>query len=225
MKDIIDSHQIVRICPHCGAKTQQNYLNKLIGSYQYTITSKSYPRHTSHHETDRFVIQDITMLRCCACEKYIIFKDETQIYPIEANIESPNDDMPEDIKKDYNEAKNIFNLSIRGSCALLRLALDKLLIHLKINDKTLYNKINTYCERFEPDETIKQALHTIRIVGNESVHPGTFNIEDNEDIALLLFEILNDITYDTITKKKKRTEMFKRLPKNKTKNINDSDGI
>ena len=219
MKGKIDSNQIVDICPHCGAKTQQKYMNKFIGTYQYTLTTKSYPKHISTHETNKTEIKDISMLQCTACEKYIIFNRETQIYPIIANIEDPNPDMPEDIKKDYDEARNIYNLSVRGSCALLRLALDKLLIYLDIKGKTLFNKINAYCDRFEPDETMKQALHSIRIVGNESVHPGTFNVEDNKDIALLLFEILNDIAYEHITKKKKREEMFKKLPENTIKNI------
>lgn len=219
MNNKIKSAQIINTCPHCGAYTQQNFLNKLNGRYHYTLTSKSHPISYSHHETNKTDIDNITMLQCCVCRNFIIFKDEEQIYPIKANIEDPNPDMPEDIKKDYYEARNIFNLSVRGSCALLRLALDKLLINLEITDKNLFDKINTYCNKFKPDETMKQALHAIRIVGNESVHPGTFNVEDNKDIALLLFDILNDIVQEHITKKKKREQMFKKLPEKAIKNI------
>ncbi len=60
----------------------------------------------------------------------------------------------------------------------------------------------------------------IRIVGNEAVHPGVIDIDDNEDIARAMFEILNEIVDETITKKNKMDAIFEYLPEEKTNSIN-----
>jgi hypothetical protein len=48
------------------------------------------------------------------------------IEPNIGGVPFPNNDLPEDIKNDYIEARDILNKSPRGSSALLRLAIQKL---------------------------------------------------------------------------------------------------
>ena len=50
-------------------------------------------------------------------------------------VESPLDEMPEDIKALYNEARSIVELSQKGSCAIIRLALQKLCNRLAGQDE------------------------------------------------------------------------------------------
>lgn len=52
------------------------------------------------------------------------------MYPKKIIVDMPNEDLSEEIKKDYLEAAIIFNDSVRSSAALLRLALQKLCIQL-----------------------------------------------------------------------------------------------
>lgn len=55
---------------------------------------------------------------------------EKLVFPPERQGETPNPDLPEDIQRDFEEARAILNLSPRGASALLRLAIQKLCIHL-----------------------------------------------------------------------------------------------
>ena len=68
---------------------------------------------------------------CVHCESSSLWLPDQMIYPFinpfpDANIDL-NDD---DVKVIYNEAASIAGLSPRGACALLRLAIEKLLNQL-----------------------------------------------------------------------------------------------
>lgn len=67
---------------------------------------------------------------CERCGDSTIWLGEKIIYPIGSIVEPANPDMPEEIINDYNEAADVFSLSPRSSAALLRLAIQKLCIHL-----------------------------------------------------------------------------------------------
>jgi hypothetical protein len=40
---------------------------------------------------------------------------------------------------------------------------------------------------------IQKAIDLVRVVGNNAVHPGQINLDDNSAIALKLFKIINMI--------------------------------
>ena len=141
------------------------------------------------------------------------------IYPIDSNVSKPNGDMPDNVKSVYYEAKSVLNISPKSACALLRLALEMLLNELDIGGRTLNDKINNYCNDFDSNNRLIKAFHLLRIVGNEAVHPGVIDINDNEDIARAMFEILNEIVDETITKKDKMDAIFEYITKEKTNSI------
>ncbi|QPW61562.1 DUF4145 domain-containing protein [Clostridium botulinum] len=70
---------------------------------------------------------------------------------------------------------------------------------------------------------VQQALDIIRVTGNDSVHPGEINLEDNEDMVIKLFSILNFIVDKLIVEPKEMEEVFNWLPDSKKRAIEKRD--
>lgn len=100
----------------------------------------------------------------------------------------------------------------------------------------LCNQIAGKDEKTKIDETIKdlvknglpsslqKAMDAIRIIGNEAVHPGQINIDDNKDIAIALFKLMNIIVEKMIIEPKEIDDIYNFLPDNKIEGINKRDG-
>lgn len=127
-------------------------------------------------------------------------------------------DMPDDVRAVYEEARLIVNLSPRGSAALLRLALQLLLAHLGETSKDLNTAIGALVARGLP-VWIQQSLDTIRVVGNEAVHPGTLDLRDDRDTALKLFSLMNLIIEHQISQPRELAAIYAQLPEAKRDGI------
>lgn len=201
-------------CPHCGAIAHQKWVCYINGNLM-NIPSNEKPLPKYSEGTKR--INGLVASECEHCKNYMFWFDKKIIFPKYSTVPAPHKDMPENVKKDYVEARNIVNDSPRGACALLRLALDKLMDELEAKGTSLHNKILNYIEEEEEGRgtSLEHAFTSVRVIGNESVHIGTLDMKDNVEIAIALFEILNYIVYDTISKKKKIEEIHNILPEKK----------
>ena len=155
---------------------------------------------------------------CNSCGKDSVWSknrttlDESLVIPrITVGIESPNQDMPDEISKIYTEASLVLSDSPRASAALSRLAIDKLTAQLEPEGKSLNLRIGKLVEKGLP-VTIQQSLDIVRVIGNNAVHPGEIDISDNREIALSLLELLNFIVDNQISQPKRIEEMFQHLP-------------
>ena len=72
---------------------------------------------------------------------------EAMVYPAKSTAPLANPDMPEEIKADYNEARDILQRSPRGAAALLRLAIQKLCIHVGESGKNPNDDIASLVKR------------------------------------------------------------------------------
>ncbi|MCF4991622.1 DUF4145 domain-containing protein [Pseudomonas gessardii] len=160
-------------CPHCGALAGMKWHHLLVNANEFS---------------------PVSMSMCQACIKPAVWIGDDNslsanplsvllggkgflIYP-NASIAPPAEpDMPSDIKIDFEEARLVFNHSPRAAAALLRLCVQKLCQKLLGKKGDIHKQIGELVELGLPSRVLK-AFDTIRIFGNESVHPGTVNLNE-----------------------------------------------
>ena len=145
------------------------------------------------------------------------------IYPDTRNAPFPVEDMPEDVKADYMEAASIFSKSHRGGAALLRLALQKLLKHLGKEGKNINDDIRALAGDGSLPAKVIQVADTLRITGNNAVHPGTMSDEDFDDVAEKMFDLINFIVRKAITEPKELDELYLKTPESARKSAESQD--
>ena len=102
-------------CPHCGVVARQ---------YHHANFPNLSDNSSFHND------KPVRTSICEHCGNFAIWHFDKMVYPNRGSAPLPNPDMPEEVKQDYEEAAGISTLSPRGAAALLRLAIQKLCIHL-----------------------------------------------------------------------------------------------
>ena len=217
-------------CPHCRTFAHQKWYDArashassppkieqsgLIGYIGKGIVEMGGSPHTR-------LVRGYDISECQKCEKAALWVEGKLIYPLTSTAPLPNLDLPDDVLGDYQEAAQIFNLSPRGAAALLRLAVEKLCHGLVGPDKSLNGCIETLVSR-GLDKRVQQALDTVRVIGNDAVHPGHLLVGDNQDTVLTLFELVNIVADEMITKPRQVDDMYSKLPKSARDAINQRD--
>lgn len=95
--------------------------------------------------------------------------------------------------------------------------------HLGQPGENLNNEIAALVEAGLPVE-VQQSLDSVRVIGNESVHPGEMVMDDDVETAEALFALLNVIVEDRIAKPKMIRSLYEKLPEGKRKAIEERDG-
>lgn len=137
--------------------------------------------------------------------------DDKVVYPTPVLLLTPAADMPEDMAKDFNEACTIFTASPRASAALLRLVIQKLCIYLGQKGENLNEDIGVLVQKGFPVQ-VQQALDSVRVIGNNAVHPAKIDLLDDAEVATKLFDLVNFIVREMITRPREIAEIYNRLP-------------
>jgi len=167
-------------------------------------------------------VENIFFNVCFDCKKIAIWIHDNLVFPPKRHGPPPNSDLPDNINKDYEEASSILQLSPRGASALLRLCIQNLCIHLGEKGENLDTDIGSLVKR-GLDLRIQKALDIVRVIGNESVHPGEINLNDDPDSARELFVLVNLIADRMISQPKRVDEMYEKLPPTKRDAIEKRD--
>ena len=163
-------------------------------------------QHTAH------IIDNVFLAKCQNCEGISIWIYDKLTWPRKSSAPPPNDDLPDDVRELYDEARNIVEDSSRGATALLRLSIQILCKHLGQPGKNVNKDIATLVtDGLEP--TVQKALDAVRVVGNNAVHPGQIDMRDNTEVATSLFALINVIADRMITQPKRVEEVYQALPK------------
>ncbi|WP_242488333.1 DUF4145 domain-containing protein [Pseudomonas sp. TH34] len=158
-------------------------------------------------------LRNCTVSQCFNCDRASVWIHNRLIYPVVGNVVSANQDMSEDVRRDYEEASSILNQSPRGAAALLRLAIQKLCKELGQSGENINTDIKALVAA-GLDPRVQQALDAVRVIGNSAVHPGIIDIRDDRATAEALFKLLNLIVDKTISEPKHVQEIYDSLPEN-----------
>lgn len=190
-------------CPNCGAYAKQNWSN--------------------HWHENKEHIPPLRSARCTRCNSYSIWWHSTIIFPAITPVEKPNNDLPTEVRRDYEEAAQIVQQSPRAAAALLRLAIQKLCAAIGGTGKNLNDDIAKLVENGLPSK-VQKMLDTVRVIGNHTVHPGEINIEDQPQTAEALFRLVNIIAEKMITEPKEIDALYGSLPEKDKEQIAKRDG-
>ncbi len=193
-------------CPHCNAYADQRWHGSLI--------------HTAGNYA---TLNGFMIAICMHCKKPSYWFNEQMIYPSKVTAPLPNSDLPDNIKTDFEEARQIANLSPKGAAALLRLVIQKLCVHLGEPGKDINKDIGSLVKKGLSPK-IQKALDIVRVIGNESVHPGQIDLNDDPATTTKLFELINIIADTMITQPKEIDKLFDSLPEGKKEAIQRRDG-
>jgi hypothetical protein len=204
-------------CAHCEVYAAQSWL--IVHSSGSTVSLNDLNLNSLNNlQKDEFL--DISL--CTYCKQKSYWYKEHLIDPLEAAVPRPHKNLPENCKIDYEEARAVFVRSPRASSALLRLCVQKLLLHLGCKGKDINNDIKKLVENGLPG-SVQKALDYCRVVGNNSVHPGKIDVNDSPDIAASLFGMINFIVEDRIAKPREIEALYSRLPENAREAIQQRD--
>src|SRR4051794_33986994 len=183
-------------CPHCQVLTTQEWEDRGVPT-QNPGTPPTPPY--SHSSRPAMSSTPISRSTCYHCGEHCYWYDDKMLYPATVNVPMPSPDLPDDLKPDYFEARQIVNASPRGAAALLRLVLQKLLIHLGEPGENINRDIGELARKEKISTRTKKMLDSVRIVGNESVHPGEINLNEDPGMANALFYLINLIVLDAFS--------------------------
>ncbi len=199
-------------CPHCAAYSSQAWLQ--LHSFEVGFPEPTY----------------YWCAECAACGDASIWEMDKEdvkngrlIHPGGIAAARPHEDMPADVALDFDEAAAIAFVSPRGAAALLRLAVQKLMIALGMPGKNINDDIGQLVKEGLPAQ-IQQALDYCRVVGNNAVHPGEMDLQDSPELVGALFEMINMIVDYRISQPKRVQELFAKMPAGAIAAIDRRDG-
>lgn len=198
-------------CVHCNVFAKQHW------SADGFFSGMTYST-ALHFKSD----SPLKISRCSHCLENTLWFEEKIIVPNIQGFIQAHEDMPEEIKRDFQEAISIVNKSPRGAAALLRLVIQKLMIEIGEKGENINQDIaNLFKKGLHPH--IQQALDYCRVVGNNAVHPGEIKLDDSPEVAQTLFEMINLIIEELIARPKRAQELFANLPEGARKAIEKRD--
>jgi hypothetical protein len=139
-----------------------------------------------------------------------------------ASAPTPHPQMPDAARADSDEARAIVDRSTRGAAALLRLAVQKLCAELGGSGENINDDIAALVRKGLP-QGVQQALDALRVIGNNAVHPGELDLQDDRDTAQSLFALLNFIVEQQIAEPERLSAAYNLLPEGARRAIERRD--
>jgi Domain of unknown function (DUF4145) len=215
-RDILDE---IRSDPQMPADSKRHFLQ----SFEKLLSGLILLEKKKESKWPDWDVHNLHISKCFSCGEIALWVHDRLVFPAALGGPPPNPDLPDDVRFDYEEAGRILNLSSRSAAALLRLAIQKLCVVLGEKGKDLNGDIGSLVKKgLSP--LVQKALDSVRVIGNEAVHPGTLDLKDDRDTATRLFELVNIIAEQMISNPKHVEELYAKLPEAKRSAIEKRDG-
>ncbi|WP_432449581.1 DUF4145 domain-containing protein [Aliiroseovarius marinus] len=174
----------------------------------------------SRHREDPYshLIYQLDVSKCDSCEEIALWMGDKMVFPAVGPSVFANQDMSRDVRKLYDEAGAVFSTSPRSAAAMLRLALQVLLKELGGKGTNINDDIDYLSDNGLSPQLVK-VMHSLRIIGNESVHPGQISVDDDPSIAEAMFRLINEVIEQLVTRPREQEELWLMLPENKRKPV------
>jgi hypothetical protein len=169
-----------------------------------------------------WAVSNLFLSECYNCGKLAVWVHDRLVYPGKKNAVEPSPDLPDDIAADFEEARGIVGASPRGAAALLRLCIQKLCAHLGEKGNDINEDIGNLVKK-GLDPVTQRSLDIVRVIGNEAVHGGVMDLRDDRETAERLFDLVNAVADQMISRPKKVQEIYDKLPEPKRKAIEERD--
>jgi hypothetical protein len=184
---------------------------KLLSDWRRLATGEIFLETLTEWKNHKLEVCNLSASQCHSCQKIALWKYDTLLFPREKYEVEANPDLNDDIQHDFDEAREVLDISPRSAAALLRLCIQKLGVQLGYPGKNINNDIGEMVKK-GLDPRIQKALDIVRVVGNEAVHPGAMDLRDDRETATKLFGLVNRIAYDMITHPKEIDALYNNLP-------------
>lgn len=192
-------------CPHCGVLSRQEW-----SWFDWDGTSDKH--------SERYPLRVGT---CDHCKNSTVWVEVALVYPDTGDAPFPIPEMPETVLKLYREAASIHTKSPRGAAALLRLAIQHLCKELGESGTNINKDVGELVKKGLPVR-VQQALDTVRVIGNDAVHPGQIDTDDPKTVGKLFGLVMLIVDY-MISLPERTDKMFEDLPEEKRKGIEKRD--
>jgi hypothetical protein len=200
-------------CPHCQTRTTFREQGK---HWYREPLETDYTSYFEEEVTTKWVETTSWLLSCDGCSKPLLelvaecctlltpeewVKEELDrkvVYPSVRLAPQPVAGMPEEVARQFQEAAEVLPVSPPASAALLRLALERLCLHLGLPGKDLQERIGALVRKGLKPE-LEQGLEVVRVIGTQAVSPGRLDLRDDQQIGLALFTLLNLLVEELIS--------------------------
>ncbi len=216
------------VCPHCHAFAQQ----------EWTQCGIDLLNGGTEGEADLSLVS-YAAGKCLSCSKHTLWSwggiagtiplprgtrrttAHQLLIPPTSTAPTCHPETPEQVAKCYREAALVYPHSPRSAAALLRLGLQHLCVELGGKGDNINTDIAALVGQGLPQK-IQKALDTLRVIGNEAVHPGVI---DTDDAAIVkgLFGIMNSVVEFMISQPRRVEELYNSLPAKKREAIENRD--
>lgn len=221
-----------KFCENCECVTQ-HYKNEHeilnLGTVKASISKnfsigKAHQKYgeefiTTHGaENKEEAIKYLTLVTCVQCENFILKYNDKVIYPLNnSSIPKPNQNLDDDLKEIYEEARAVYGLSVRSSGALLRLLLQIFVNRYLGKPETgnLSKGIESLIEQEGIPDQIIQIMTIIRVKGNDCAHPSELDSLDTTEEIRILFELINLLVEILIERPKQIQKLYNSIPDEK----------